>query len=192
MKILFALIVMASLAQAQQSWQVSTSRNALTDVSTTIAYTRATDYAGAKDKTPKLMARLSGKACELFLSVPYTVLRGYARVRYDRGEIETPGFMIADDHTAVFLIHQFQQLKTASKIVVEYEPREKGPRAATFDTRMLSAEFDSCLDDERKAVAEEKRAAEPQGSHQKRPTVVTSKPANGKWPGTRLFYSDAS
>jgi hydrophobic/amphiphilic exporter-1 (mainly G- bacteria), HAE1 family len=32
----------------------------------------------------------------------------------------------------------------------------------------------------------------PQGSHQKRPMVVTSKPANGTWPGTRLFYSDAS
>src|SRR6202034_3997151 len=32
----------------------------------------------------------------------------------------------------------------------------------------------------------------PQGSPQNRPTVVTSKPANGKWPGTRLFYSDAS
>jgi len=32
----------------------------------------------------------------------------------------------------------------------------------------------------------------PQGSRQNRPTVVTSKPANGKWPGTKLFYSDAS
>jgi uncharacterized protein GlcG (DUF336 family) len=32
----------------------------------------------------------------------------------------------------------------------------------------------------------------PQGSPQKRPMVVTSKPANGTWPGTRLFYSDAS
>jgi hypothetical protein len=32
----------------------------------------------------------------------------------------------------------------------------------------------------------------PQGSPQKRPMVVTSKPANGMWPGTRLFYSDAS
>ena len=32
----------------------------------------------------------------------------------------------------------------------------------------------------------------PQGSHQKRPTVVTSKPANGSWLGTRLFYSAAS
>src|ERR1700677_2175851 len=35
-------------------------------------------------------------------------------------------------------------------------------------------------------------AVEPQGSPQKRPMVVTSKPANGMWPGTRLFYSDAS
>jgi len=33
---------------------------------------------------------------------------------------------------------------------------------------------------------------DPQGSPQNRPTVVTSKPANGKWPGTKLFYSDAS
>src|SRR5689334_16889202 len=35
-------------------------------------------------------------------------------------------------------------------------------------------------------------SSEPQGSHQKRPTVVTSKPANGEWPRTRLFYSAAS
>src|ERR1700691_5999087 len=35
-------------------------------------------------------------------------------------------------------------------------------------------------------------AFDPQGSPQKRPMVVTSKPANGMWPGTRLFYSDAS
>jgi hypothetical protein len=33
---------------------------------------------------------------------------------------------------------------------------------------------------------------DPQGSPQKRPMVVTSKPANGTWPGTRLFYSVAS
>jgi len=160
MKILFALIVLASFAQAQQPWNVSESVNTLTRETTTIAYTRATDYAGAKDKTPKLMARLSGKTCEVFLSVPYTVLDRYARIRYDRGEMETPGFMIADDHTAVFLIHQFQQLKTASKLVVEYEPHEKTPRAATFDIRMLPAQFDSCPGDERKAIAEEKRAAE--------------------------------
>src|SRR5579864_313101 len=32
----------------------------------------------------------------------------------------------------------------------------------------------------------------PQGSHQRRPTAVTSKPANGEWPRTKLFYSAAS
>jgi hypothetical protein len=42
------------------------------------------------------------------------------------------------------------------------------------------------------AGLEDRCARTPQGSPQNRPTVVTSKPDNGKWPGTRLFYSDAS
>ena len=33
---------------------------------------------------------------------------------------------------------------------------------------------------------------QPQGSHQKRPTVVTSKPANGSGLGLGCFYSAAS
>jgi hypothetical protein len=74
MKILFSLIALASFAQAQQLWIVSKSVNALTGMTTTIAYTNATDYVGDKDKSPKLVARQSGKICELFLSVPYTRL----------------------------------------------------------------------------------------------------------------------
>jgi hypothetical protein len=72
MKMLFALIILTSFAQAQQPWNVSMSVNALTGVLTTIAITRATVFPREKDRRPQLVARQSAKTCDLF--VPFTVL----------------------------------------------------------------------------------------------------------------------
>ena len=159
MKILLSLIVLASFAQAQPAWNVSTSRNALTGVLTTIAYSSPTDYAGDIDKAPRLVARLSGKTCELFVTVPYTLLGDYARVRYDNGKIESPGSSLSEDQSAVFIARQFGKIKTASTVVVEYAPYQETRQAVTFDIHGLPAQFDSCAVIERQKAAEEKTAA---------------------------------
>jgi hypothetical protein len=177
MKILFALIVLTSSAQAQQPWKVSKSINALTGILTTTAYTYATDYDGDKDKEPKLVVRQSGKTCELFVSVPYTVLNEYARVRYDSGKIESPGSNLAADSTAVFLKRQIGQLETASTMVVEYEPSQETRQAVTFDIHGLPAQFDSCAVSERQNAAEEKTAASREAAAERKKAAAERKAA---------------
>ena len=157
--ILLFTLGLASFAQAQQAWQVSTSRNALTGVPTTMAYSPATDYVGDKDKAPQLAARQSGKTCELFVHVPYTVLLDYARVRYDNGKIESPGSTLAQDQSSVFVRRQFEKIKSSSTVVIEYAPYQETPHAVTFDVRGLPAQFDSCAVNERKNAIEEEAAA---------------------------------
>jgi hypothetical protein len=79
-------------------------------------------------------------------------------------------------------------------------PRTRQQGAPSLGTRPTQAGFNHSLDSVACIIVtpwQHKRvilhtSRKPQGSHQKRPTVVTSKPANGEWPRTRLFYSAAS
>jgi hypothetical protein len=112
------------------------------------AVSSATDWTGDELSHPSLVAQnfgggLTGRGCSLYLNVPFTLLNGGAKMKFD-GKVKRVSTSLSTDNTAIFL-NGFKEVAKAKVVVVQYSPIDHYPTSVSFNVDSFPTELASCL-----------------------------------------------